>query len=314
MTLLSICQQVARLIPVAAPTSIIENTNDDTALLLLACAQKIGEDIARRPQGGWISMIEEYDFQTSAVGPIIGSVANTGPGGVARITGLSSTVGISPLTFYAFGPGLPNNSIVQTVDSGTQVTLNLAATGPFTAQPYTFGKSDYPLPADFERPIDNTAWDRSRFWAMRGPQSPQQWQMYKSSVIGKATIERRYRFREIGGQTLFSIDPVPLDNQGRLVIEYVSNGWCQSSLGVRQTMWEADTDTGVVDEYLIGLGVLWYVLKRLGLSCDEEKDSYERALSRAMAADGGAAVLSIAPLNTYGLLSPWQVPDTGYGH
>jgi hypothetical protein len=311
LSLLSICTQVAGEIPVAAPTAIVGNS-DETAMLLLACAQVEGKTLSRRPDGGWVSTIREYDFTTSATATMSGTVANTGVGGVAQITGLASTAAISAKSWYAFGTGLKNNSIVQNVDSGSQVTLNQPA-ATTVAGTYQFGQSDYSLPSDFLRLVDNTLWDRSRFWSMRGPQSPQQWQLYKSSVIGRATIQRRFRFRSINGVQSFSIDPVPLDNGSALVFEYVSSSWCQSSGGTPQTSWLADTDTGIVDEYLLQLGIRWRMLRRLGMAYDVEMSEYETQVLKAMANDGGAAILNLTPSDGLTLLSPWNVPETNFG-
>lgn len=217
-----------------------------------------------------------------------------------------------PFTWYAFGSGILNNSIVQSV-SGSVITINQAASVSGSGT-FTFGQSDYPVPADFQRVLDNTMWDRSRFWSMRGPQSPQQWQLYKSSVIGRATIQRRFRFREVNGNQVFSIDPVPTDNGAALVWEYVSNGWCKSAAGAPQTRWQADTDVGVLDEYLLTLGTRWRMLRRLGMSYSEELDEYEREVSRALATDGGAAILSLVPVdNNLTPIGPWNLPETNFG-
>lgn len=312
MSLLTICQQVASTVPVAVPSSIVGNS-DETAALLLALAQDEGEALARRPQGGWVSMIKEFDFTTTAVGPMTGNLANSGAGGVGVITGLSDTSSLAALTWYAFGDGLQNNTIINSVDSSSQVTLNQPASETGNGIGFTFGKSDYDLPSDFERPLDNTFWDRSRFWSMRGPLNGQQWQLYKSSVIGRASIQRRFRFRRIGSSTKFSIDPVPLDNGSALVFEYVSNAWCQSASGTPQTMWEADTDTGLIDEYLIRLGVKWRILERLGLSYQSALNEYERQVDKAIAHDGGAPVLNMTPSDYFSLISPYNVPDSGFG-
>lgn len=315
-SLLSICTQVAQDLGLNVPTSIVGNA-DQTATRLLAQAQIEGESLARRPQNGWVCMIEEYDFYTAAVANLTGTVANSGPGGTAVISGLTlGGIVVAPTTWYAFGSGINNNSIVTAVtiaDPNSTVTINQAAstTGAGT---FTFGKSDYVLPSDFQRPVDGTMWDRSRFWSMRGPQSPQQWQLYKSSVIGRASIQRRFRFRQEGGNTVFSIDPVPTDNGSALVFEYVSNGWCQSVGGVRQTLWQADTDAPIIDGYLFTLGVRWRMLRRLGLSFQEELEEYEREVSKAMAKDGGAAVLDIAPNDRLTLIGPWNLPETNFGN
>lgn len=331
MTLLSICQNASNYIPVAPPSTIVNN-NDQTASLLLAAAQLTGMELSRRPPGGWVSMIEEFDFQTSATGQVTGTIANTGSGGLAQITVAQNagnntllapllsdwTNSLSLLPWIAQGTGLINNTQVTAIASisgGTQYLISVSTAATQTGSgTYDFGKSDYTLPADFERAVDNTFWDRTRYWAMRGPLSPQQWQIYKSSVIGKATIQRRYRFREIAGQQRISIDPTPFDNGSNLVFEYVSNGWCQSSGGTRQTQWQADTDTGILDEYLIQLGVIWRMLRRLGLAYSDELAEYERQVDKAMSQDGAAAILDLTPNDHLTLLGPWNTPETNFGN
>jgi len=75
MTLLSICTQVANDLGLVVPSSLIGNT-DQTAARLLAQAQNEGTALARKPQGGWVSMIQEYDFTTAALASQSGTIAN----------------------------------------------------------------------------------------------------------------------------------------------------------------------------------------------------------------------------------------------
>lgn len=63
MSLLQICQSVAREIPLTAPTVLVGST-DETAKLLLACAQKAGKSLARAKDGGWTVMQKEHPFST----------------------------------------------------------------------------------------------------------------------------------------------------------------------------------------------------------------------------------------------------------
>jgi hypothetical protein len=312
VSLLSICQEVAAEIPMAAPTSIVGNP-DGIAQLMLALAQRAGEALARRPPGGWVALIREYGFATAALAPQAGTLTNSGAGGVAVISGLSGLAAVAANSWYAFGTGLKSNSIVAAVNAGAgTATLNQPAAQTGAGQ-FSFGQSDYPLPADFQRPLDNTMWDRARLAAMRGPQSPPQWQIYKSSVLGRAAIARRFRFRNASGQAVLSIDPVPTDNGAALVFEYVSNAWCRSSGGAAQSAWLADSDVAVLDEYLIKLGLRWRVLRRLGMSYADELDEYERAAAKALAHDGGAAVLDLALADRLALVGPWNVPEGNFG-
>jgi len=238
MTLLTICSNVAKEIPVESPVTIYGSSNS-TAKLLLACAQKEGRVLAK--EFNWLTLVKEYTFTT----------AN--------------------------------------------------------------GTADYGLPSDFSRLENQTIWDRTNYWEMRGPISPQQWQEYKSSVLGDTvTVRKRYRIRDVSGTVKFSIDPTP-DSADDLVFEYVSNAWCESSGGTGQTAWGADDDVGVIDEYLIELGVLWRMLKRLGMEYADERQEYENQVRIAKAQDGGAPVLNLAARRQTTLIGPWNVPDTGFG-
>jgi hypothetical protein len=273
------------------------------------------------------------------------------------------------------------------------------------------GTSDYLLPPDYRSIVNDTLWDRSRFWRMRGALSPQQWQMYKSSVIGRASIERRWRIRlpagDPGGAAVqFEIDPpITGDVTSTFVYEYVSKNWCASTTlkqaanaalvtggtnyavgdtitlaggtstapailtvihapggiissnapgtpitpvevttpgnytavpanpvsqlstsgsgsGATFTMmwgnltqpdWTADTDVPLLDDDVIELGIIWRLLRRLGLAYDEEKDEYDRRADLLIARDGGTATLDLAPVDRYALIGPYNLPETGFG-
>jgi len=227
MTLLAICQNAARQIPIPIPTVIVGST-DSNAALLYGMATRSAQDVYRKCM--WTCMQREHTFTTVA------------------------------------------------------------------------SQADYALPGDFGRFIDETAWDRTNYWAMRGPKSPQEWQFFKSSILGGSLpIMRRYRIKPDAGVNSFFIDPTPPETGNTLVFEYVSRNWCQSAIGVGQATWAADTDVLQPDandqfnEYLVELGVVWRMLERLGLAYSEAKDEFERELSMAKSRDGGAPTLSIVP-------------------
>ena len=343
MTLLSICQNAAHNVGIPAPGAIVGSTNP-SAVRLLQMARRTGMSLMKR--ANWTALTTEHVF-----------IAD--------------------------------------------------------------GTSSYPLPGDFRSFINDTMWDRSRFWKMRGAMSPQQWQNYKSSIIGRATIERRWRVRlpsgdVAGASTRFEIDPDigTADHTSIFVYEYVSNNWVRSSTnfsivdaspgaggsdyakgdiltltggvgtaaevmvddvsdgvplldddgnqlyaddgvtplyvtapgaitrvevivagnysalpanpaavtggtginatiaftsaGASQSDWLADTDTSLLDEDLIELGVTWRMLSRLGMAYAEERDEYEREVDKAVARDGGTMTLDLAPYDRLTLISPYN--------
>lgn len=55
------------------------------------------------------------------------------------------------------------------------------------------------------------------------------------------------------------------------------------------------------------------MLRRLGMSYADELDEYERAVAKALAHDGGAAILDLAPPDRRTLLGPWNLPESSFG-
>jgi hypothetical protein len=176
----------------------------------------------------------------------------------------------------------------------------------------TASDNEYDLPTDFARFIDDTAWDRDAYWQMRGPLSPQEWQIAKSGLAQSAALRKRWRVKRAssGNTVSFFIDPTPSATDD-LVFEYIASKWCSSSGGTPATDWAADTDVGILDEYLIELELRWRVMERLGLTYAEARDEADREIDKAWARDGGAPRLSLAE-------GDWQLPmpnvvETGFG-
>lgn len=330
--LLQICQDGCNYIGVAAPTSIVGNTNDETAVRCLAAADAAGNSVFRRSPGGWVSMVREYDFFTKSMGPYDGEITSAEGASQCFIVIFGDATLFEDVTSTGWvmtGTYVPNNAMI--VDASFAAgpdfwvfTLNIPATqvSSAAAGSYTLSQTDYPLPDDFSRAIDGTFWDRTRYWQMRGALSPQEWQGYRSSLYGKATIQRRWRFRNSDwlsssagtpATNVLSIDPIPVDNGSNLVFEYNSTGWCaNANTGARQSRWLADTDYPVVDGYLVGLDFKWRLLRRFGLSYSEELSEYEREADKAVARDGSTAVLNLTPTWGVGLLTPLNIQDGNY--
>ena len=176
------------------------------------------------------------------------------------------------------------------------------------------GTAEYALPSDFEALIDDTLWDRANFWKLKGPVSPQEWQMIKSGVLASsAGPRRRVRIKKSASSNVKAlfVDPTPSTTGDTLVFEYLSNSWCQSSGGTAQSAWAVDTDTGILDEYLLGMDLKWRFLKAKGQAYAEDKQEFELELAQALARDGGAKSLNM--LADADLLLTANVPETGFG-
>jgi len=143
------------------------------------------------------------------------------------------------------------------------------------------------LISDFRSLIGGTMWNRSTQDYVGGPVSPQDWQEYKAQTSAGPYFDFRIR----GGKLL--VFPAPAAGQN-LALEYISTNWCQSSGGTGQTAWALDTDTGILSEYLMTLGLVWRFQQVAGLEYGEAMRSYERAVVDAVAKDGSRPVLSLA--------------------
>ena len=234
MSLLSICQQVANECAIVAPATIINNS-DDTAVRLLAFAQREGKMLSQKYD--WSTLQREHTFTT----------AN--------------------------------------------------------------GTAYYDLPSDFRHMLNETVWNRSQFWDVRGGLSPQEWQEWKSSFLGGSTYRNRYRLKPVAGVDKFYIDPTPADAED-YVFEYMSNSWCQSAGGAAQTEWTADSDTARISEHLIELGVVWRMLQGLGMDYGDQRAQYENEVIKAYARDNGGYTLDQSLRRNKFV---FRIPETGAG-
>ena len=156
---------------------------------------------------------------------------------------------------------------------------------------YTFatvnGTESYALPADYAWFKNNTAWDRTQFWQMRGSLSAQEWQVYKSGIISAVPRER---FRV--WKNLLYINPIPTQ-VNNLVMEYVSNGWVTDGAAFFSSF-TLDTQTGYIDESLIELEATWRFLERKGLQYQEAKKEADDEIAKALAHDRPAEEVNMS--------------------
>lgn len=169
--------------------------------------------------------------------------------------------------------------------------------------------ASYDLPDDYLRIIQDTAWNRSDYWQVRGATSPQEWQLRKSGLV---TPSIRDRFRVKGTGSTFFIDPTP-DEAQTLVFEYISKNWAvDADDGSAKSSATKNGDTFLFDEYLIERGVTWRFLSRLGMSFAEERDQYDKLFNLIAASDGGGKpTLDMAGNSAYRPVA--ILPDGGYG-
>lgn len=150
------------------------------------------------------------------------------------------------------------------------------------------------IASDFDRFLPETFFNRSQKRPVFGPISAQEWQ-FTQAVVATTLVES---FRVRGSDILITPTPNGTDSYA---YEYIGNKWCQSSGGTAQSAWAADTDTGILSEEIMTLGVIWRFRKSKGLDYDEDFRTYEMAKARAQTKDGGRRRLNFARRNMAGL-------------
>lgn len=293
MTLLELVQQVCDELMIDRPSAVV-NSADPQIVQLSALLNRLGNDISRQAQ--WQRLNNEYVLTTQAI-----TQSGTITSGSAVVTGIPDTSSLST-DWGLTGSGIEPFAQIVSVDSATQVTLNMVANQSGTFD-LTFSRTQYPLPSDWLMQIPQTEWDRTNRWPLMGPKSPQEWQSFKSGIVYAGPRER---FRIL--QNSIAINPPP-PNGLMFAFEYISTGWVISAAGVRQSKYLADTDSAIFPDSLLitGLKSLWKVAK--GLDGSFDLGEFRVLLETIKSQDRSAPKLSLSPYGGSVLLTGYSIPD-----
>lgn len=297
MNLLELVQQVCDELMIQRPTT-VAGSSDPQIRQLLALLNRLGVDISRQAQ--WQRLNREFLITTVAINQTGNSVA-----GSNVINGIPSTAGITP-QFGVNGPGTTPFAQVTSVGANS-VTLNMPMTETQTGAAFQFSQVGYDLPSDWLNEIPQTEWDRTNRWPLLGPQSPQDWQSFKSGIV-YAGPRQRFRIQE--NQILINQPP---PNGLLFSFEYISNGWVINSVNQRLQRFENDTDRAIFPDSLLitGLKSQWKAAKGLDASFDISE--FRTLLDVMKAQDKSAPKLSLSPQPGEVLLSVANLPDGNYG-
>lgn len=293
MTLLELVQQVCDELMISRP-SVVASSTDPQIRQLYALVNRLGTDLSR--QYDWQRINREHILTTVALVKTCDSV-----NGSAVLTNIADTSGLST-AFSLLGDGVTPFAQIVSVGANS-VTLNMPMTATATGVSLTFSQVNYPLPSDWLKEIPQTEWDRTNRWPLLGPQSPQDWQSFKSGIVYAGP---RQRFRIL--QNTLTINPPP-PNGLLFSLEYISNAWVQSGAGALQTKYLVDGDSSLFPDSLMitGLKVQWKQAK--GLDATFDIGEFRSLLEQCKAQDKSAPKLSLSPIPGEVLLSVANLPD-----
>ena len=171
------------------------------------------------------------------------------------------------------------------------------------------GTAAYALPSDFDRLVLETSYNRSDNDILTGPISSSEYQLVNHGMATTGTTEK-FRLKAASNALKFELDPTPSSTQ-TIGFEYVSTQFCQSSGGSGQAVWTADTDTGILDETTMEMGVTWRFKAAHGLDYAEDFRQYQLEVRQAVARNGSAPILQLDDARKL-IVGPYQT-DGNYG-
>lgn len=305
LNLLQMVQTAANELGLPAP-SVVATATDLQTKQLFALINRDGINFYQ--ERDWTCLQGEHIINVETpITPTGGTYA----AGDTIITGLSSTAGVEANYYTVTGNGQPASQRVVEVISGTSVRCEMEFTAASSGD-VIFARDTYEIPSDFDHFIPNTWWDRTNHWMLIGPQSPQFDQWQRSGIV---TTGPRLRWRQIGRQpTVFRLWPPPTSRSvpDALVFEYVNNGWVEHVDGTFGTRFTADTDTSLLDNDALILGIKWRMWQIKGFEYGALQQECIDYQNRLKARDGGMPDLSMNRRKFPYLLSSMNVQDGNF--
>lgn len=145
-------------------------------------------------------------------------------------------------------------------------------------------QENYNLPSDFDRMINDTFWNKTQCLNLIGPATPEKWRMLKNTIVAGATIQNYFRIRN--NQILIHSVPTTIENY---VFEYISKNIVKSAANVEQATFLADTDSPIIDEYIVRLDAGWRWLKMNGRPYAEDQNLANKAVIERIKINGSRA-------------------------
>ena len=294
-------------------STVIGNT-DATTVQMLALLNLELDELRQKKQQGWTVLQTEFNLVVET--PILTTCDTTENSPI--LANIPTTVGLEAEFWQVLAPGtLSSGNRIISVDSLTQITMNMQSLATVVGQQVTFAKDTYELPVDFGSYIGNTWWDRTNFWQLLGPDSPQLDQLHRSGIF---TTGPRRHFRQIGPYTnRYRLWPAPAEivEPLQMVFEYVSThpviaDSIDPNTATRKQYFTLDTDYSLLDDRALIMGLKWRFWSQKGLNYTGLRTDYDVYVERLMARDGGNNTKTLVKMPTPYLINSGQVMDGYY--
>ena len=171
------------------------------------------------------------------------------------------------------------------------------------------GASEFALPTDFVRMIDQTGWERLNRNPIKSMTS-QEWQYLKGRDLVSETIHVKFRLQN----GTFNIYPSPPTSDLSIAFEYVSNSAVETVGAVRIKQVSAGGDIPLFDGYLLERLLKVKFLQARGFDSTTAEVDLIEAYDQITAGDKSASILNMgnSGMGTP-LLNAYNTSDTNFG-
>jgi hypothetical protein len=145
--------------------------------------------------------------------------------------------------------------------------------------------------------LNDTIYNTTRRWPVFGSMSPQEWARQKALFA----LVPYNQYRVVGGNICFIPNPTAGDT---CTFQYQGKNWATDGSNTFDRF-TADTQTGLLDEDLLALGVKWRWKAEKGLDYAEDFATYERQVSVSIARDIPRSKLSLDRKRLVSAQFPW---------
>ena len=255
----------------------------------------------------WVLLQRQATIQT--VAPLVTTGDTTL--GSASLTNVASIAGLND-GWVVTGTGVARAARVVSA-SVTTVVTDSASTATGAGVDLTFSRDTFAVPADFEKMVDDTQWDRSNQWKMIGPDSPQSYQYLTSGVIAMGP---RVRFLQVAfgtgrGMRIWP-PPTAVDAPATLAYNYISNYWVLSAAGAGKNSITVDTDTFLFPDVLLIAGLKAKLWRAQGFDSTAYDMDYARVLAKVRGQDRGGKITQADRRRGPFLISSANAPEGNF--
>lgn len=168
----------------------------------------------------------------------------------------------------------------------------------------------YDLPADFGRMLSDTLYNYNSKVPVRGAVDVAEWQ---DTRYGQMYTPAQYSFRLSEEPLVLNVWPSPTADGEILSYQYQSSHLAKDASNVRIPLYASDTDTSVVPETVVRMGLKWRIKHAKGLDFSEDFNRYEKARATALAQQTASGSIPVAVKPADAALTNGYIPENGYG-